>query len=216
MALVLSRSLSTASLASLPSSSSFLLRNSNRNRVLNLTTAFVPQNGLRKRFSSSGLKWKYERRNHQFALWCKAAAVAEKEAADTSSEKFEYQAEVRLFSIFPFNFVYPLLKKKKKKKDWFPQPICYMFYTNNALQGTTTNISNLLLNISIALEKLACDIQSYPILSCTSQAFIASFNTTIAQKYPWSPIDNFSPKKQKRLSIIKALKRKHCDMLWVH
>ena len=100
MAPVLSRSLSTASLASLPSSSSFLLRNSNRNRVLNLTTAFVPQNGLRKRFSSSGLKWKYERRNHQFALWCKAAAVAEKEAADTSSEKFEYQAEVRLFFSF--------------------------------------------------------------------------------------------------------------------
>ncbi|XP_050277644.1 heat shock protein 90-5, chloroplastic [Quercus robur] len=94
MAPVLSRSLATASLASLPSASSFLLRNSNR--VLNLTTAFVPQNGLRKRFSSSsGLKWKYERRNHRFALRCEAAAVAEKEAADdTSGEKFEYQAEV--------------------------------------------------------------------------------------------------------------------------
>ena len=141
MALVLSRSLSTASLASLPSSSSFLLRNSNRNRVLNLTTAFVPQNGLRKRFSSSGLKWKYERRNHQFALWCKAAAVAEKEAADTSSEKFEYQAEVRPFSIFPFNFVYPLLKREKKKKDWFPQPICYMFYMNTALQWSSSKIN---------------------------------------------------------------------------
>ncbi|KAL4595781.1 hypothetical protein ACB092_12G116500 [Castanea dentata] len=93
MALVLSRSLTTASLASLPLSSSFLLRNSNRNRVLNLTTTFVPQNGLRKRFSSSGLKWKYERRNHQFALRCEAAAVAEKEVADTSGEKFEHQAE---------------------------------------------------------------------------------------------------------------------------
>ncbi|XP_075659871.1 heat shock protein 90-5, chloroplastic [Castanea sativa] len=97
MAPVLSRSLATASLASLPSSSSFLLRNSNKNRVLNLTTAFVPQNDLRKRFpsSSSGLKWKYERRNHRFELRCEAAAVAEKEAADdTSGEKFEYQAEV--------------------------------------------------------------------------------------------------------------------------
>ncbi|KAL4639868.1 hypothetical protein ACB092_03G249800 [Castanea dentata] len=92
MAPVLSRSLATASLASLPSS---LLRNSNKNRVLNLTTAFVPQNGLRKRFPSSGLKWKYERRNHRFELRCEAAAVAEKEAADdTSGEKFEYQAEV--------------------------------------------------------------------------------------------------------------------------
>ena len=108
MAPVLSRSLATASLASLPSASSFLLRNSNR--VLNLTTAFVPQNGLRKRFSSSGLKWKYERRNHRFALRCEAAAVAEKEAADdTSGEKFEYQAEVRLFSIFPFQFLIPSL-----------------------------------------------------------------------------------------------------------
>ncbi|XP_075647080.1 heat shock protein 90-5, chloroplastic-like isoform X2 [Castanea sativa] len=93
MASVLSRSLATASLASLPSTSSFLLRNSNKNRVLNLTTAFVPQNGLRKCFSSSGLKWKYERRNHQFALWCEAAVVAEKEAADTPCENFEYQAE---------------------------------------------------------------------------------------------------------------------------
>ena len=113
MAPVLSRSLATASLASLPSASSFLLRNSNSNsnRVLNLTTAFVPQNGLRKRFSSSsGLKWKYERRNHRFALRCEAAAVAEKEAADdTSGEKFEYQAEVRIFSIFPFQFLIPSL-----------------------------------------------------------------------------------------------------------
>ncbi|KAF3949279.1 hypothetical protein CMV_024836 [Castanea mollissima] len=96
MAPVLSRSLATASLASLPSSSFFLLRNSNKNRVSNLTTAFVPQNDLRKRFPSSpGLKWKYERRNHRFELRCEAAAVAEKEAADdTSGEKFEYQAEV--------------------------------------------------------------------------------------------------------------------------
>ncbi|XP_075652719.1 uncharacterized protein LOC142623208 isoform X1 [Castanea sativa] len=94
MASVLNRSLATASLASLPSSSSFLLRNSNRNRVLNLTTAFVPQNGLRKHFSSSGLKWKYERRNHRFALRCEATAVAKKEAADTSGEKFENQAEI--------------------------------------------------------------------------------------------------------------------------
>jgi heat shock protein beta len=105
MAPVLSRSLATASLASLPSSSSFpfSVRNINSNRVLNLTSAFLPQNGLRNRKgfnSSTGLSWKFERRNHRFGLRCEAAAVAEKEAADTSGENFEYQAEVRLFFSF--------------------------------------------------------------------------------------------------------------------
>ncbi|KAL4651029.1 hypothetical protein ACB092_01G129100 [Castanea dentata] len=120
MALVLSRSLTTASIASLPSSSSFLLRNSNRNRVLNLTTAFVPQNGLKKRFSSSGLKWKYERRNHRFALQCEVAAMAKKEAADTSDEKFEYQAEAmdtakKLYSHAPKDDVKKLEKEVSSK-----------------------------------------------------------------------------------------------------
>lgn len=94
MAPVLSRGLATASLASLPSSSPFLVRNSNR--VLNLRSAFVPQNGHRKGFCYAGLKWKLERRNSQIDVRCEAA-VAEKEASETSGEKFEYQAEVGVF-----------------------------------------------------------------------------------------------------------------------
>lgn len=94
MAPVLSRSLSTASLASLPSSSPFTLRNPNR--ALNLRTAFVPQSGLRKGFACSGLKWRLERQNRQVTVRCDAA-VAEKEVADAPGEEFEYQAEVGLY-----------------------------------------------------------------------------------------------------------------------
>ncbi|KAK9934898.1 hypothetical protein M0R45_022027 [Rubus argutus] len=91
MAPVLSRSLSTASLASLPSSSPFTLRNPNR--ALSLRTAFVPQSGLRKGFACGGLKWRLETQNRQVTVRCDAA-VAEKEVADTPGEEFEYQAEV--------------------------------------------------------------------------------------------------------------------------
>ncbi|KAE8023089.1 hypothetical protein FH972_008834 [Carpinus fangiana] len=91
MAPVLSRGLATASLASLPSSSPFSVRNSNR--VLNLRSAFVPQNGPRKGFYCAGLKWRLERRNSLIDVRCEAA-VAEKEASETSGEKYEYQAEV--------------------------------------------------------------------------------------------------------------------------
>lgn len=94
MAPVLSRGLATASLASLPSSSPFSVRNSNR--VLNLRSAFVPQNGPRKGFYCAGLKWRLERRNSLIDVRCEAA-VAEKEASETSGEKYEYQAEVGLF-----------------------------------------------------------------------------------------------------------------------
>lgn len=90
MAPVLSRSLATsASLISLSSS----IRHPN-NKVFNLRSVFLPQNnGLRKGFSCSGLKWKPEKRSDQVSIRCKAA-VAEKESTDTSGEKFEYQAEV--------------------------------------------------------------------------------------------------------------------------
>ncbi|KAJ6899502.1 heat shock protein 90-5 [Populus alba x Populus x berolinensis] len=90
MAPVLSRSLATsASLISLSSS----IRHPN-NKVFNLRSVFLPQNnGLRKGFSCSGLKWKPEKRSDQVSVRCKAA-VAEKESTDTSGEKFEYQAEV--------------------------------------------------------------------------------------------------------------------------
>ena len=94
MAPVLSRGLSTASLASLPSSSPFTLRNPNR--VLNLRAAFVPQSGLRKGFACGGLKWRLETQNRQVTVRCDAA-VAEREAADTPGEEFEYQAEVGLY-----------------------------------------------------------------------------------------------------------------------
>ncbi|KAJ6322136.1 hypothetical protein OIU77_012087 [Salix suchowensis] len=90
MAPVLSRSLATsASLISLPSS----IRHPN-NKVLNLKSVFLPRNnGLRNEFSCSGLKCKLEKRNNRISVRCEAA-VAEKEATDTSGEKFEYQAEV--------------------------------------------------------------------------------------------------------------------------
>lgn len=91
MAPVLSRSLTHASLASLPSS--FFVSARNNSRGLILRSAFLPQNGLRRGYSSSGLKWKLEKRNGRFVVRCDAA-VAEKEAAEDSGEKFEYQAEV--------------------------------------------------------------------------------------------------------------------------
>ncbi|GMN42083.1 hypothetical protein TIFTF001_011295 [Ficus carica] len=91
MAPVLSRSLATASLTSVP----FTARRApNSSGFFNLRSAFVPPNGLRRNgLSCSGLTWKLERRNHRIAVRCEAT-VAEKEAADASGEKFEYQAEV--------------------------------------------------------------------------------------------------------------------------
>ncbi|KAB2041485.1 hypothetical protein ES319_D02G151000v1 [Gossypium barbadense] len=86
MAPVLSRSLATPSLASLPLT--------NPNKAFNLRTAFLPPNALNKAFSCSRLRWKLEKRNNRIAVRCEASAVAEKEAEETSGEKFEYQAEV--------------------------------------------------------------------------------------------------------------------------
>ncbi|XP_027359632.1 heat shock protein 90-5, chloroplastic isoform X1 [Abrus precatorius] len=86
MAPVLSRSLATASLASLPSSSPLA-------RPSLLRSAFLPpQVGRGNCFSAAaGLKWKQRERRSRLAVRCEAA-VAEKEEA--SGEKFEYQAEV--------------------------------------------------------------------------------------------------------------------------
>ncbi|XP_068325991.1 heat shock protein 90-5, chloroplastic [Pyrus communis] len=92
MAPVLSRSMATASLASLPSSSPFALRNPSR--ALSLRSAFVPQNGLRKGFSCGGLKWKVESRNRRVSVRCDAAVADKEEATDAPGERFEYQAEV--------------------------------------------------------------------------------------------------------------------------
>ncbi|XP_022725781.1 heat shock protein 90-5, chloroplastic-like isoform X2 [Durio zibethinus] len=86
MAPVLSRSLASPSLVFLPLT--------NPNKAVNPRSSFVPRNGLNKTFSCTGLRWKLEKRNNRTAVWCEASAVAEKEAEETSGEKFEYQAEV--------------------------------------------------------------------------------------------------------------------------
>ncbi|OMO93656.1 Heat shock protein Hsp90 [Corchorus capsularis] len=86
MAPVLSRSLATPSLASLPLT--------NPNKAFAFRSAFLPQNGLNKAFSCSGLRWKFEKKNNRIAVRCEASAVAEKDAEEASGEKFEYQAEV--------------------------------------------------------------------------------------------------------------------------
>ncbi|KAE9451121.1 hypothetical protein C3L33_16978, partial [Rhododendron williamsianum] len=94
MAPALSRSLASASVASLPSFSS----TNAVNRVFaSRRSAFIPQNGLRNSFSKSGLKWKVERRETGLAVRCEAAggaAVAEKEVPETSGKRHEYQAKV--------------------------------------------------------------------------------------------------------------------------
>ncbi|XP_068643470.1 heat shock protein 90-5, chloroplastic-like [Aristolochia californica] len=90
MAPVLSRSLGSASVASLRFSSSSSLRN---NRVLNLGPSFLSHSVLKAGFPASGLKWNIERHQHRTAVRCQAA-VAEKDAPEASEEKFEYQAEV--------------------------------------------------------------------------------------------------------------------------
>lgn len=97
MAPVLSRSLATASIASLyfPSSSSaFSSSASKKSRALKFRSSFLPQTFSRNRFSATGLKWKLERRSNRTATVRCEAAVADKEAEEASGEKFEYQAEV--------------------------------------------------------------------------------------------------------------------------
>ncbi|KAL0424853.1 UNVERIFIED_CONTAM: Heat shock protein 90-5, chloroplastic [Sesamum radiatum] len=94
MAPVLSRSLASASVAAVPCTGFFCVRNSGKsNRVL-LRSAFLPRNGLKNSFSRSGLEWKLERRPSGVVVRCEAAAVAEKEAPEGAGETYEYQAEV--------------------------------------------------------------------------------------------------------------------------
>ncbi|WOH15400.1 hypothetical protein DCAR_0934938 [Daucus carota subsp. sativus] len=90
MAPVLSRSLVSSPIASLPS---FSVK-SGANKVVSLRSAFLPQRGFKNGFSCGGLKWKLERRESGVVVRCEAA-VAEKEASETSEgETHEYQAEV--------------------------------------------------------------------------------------------------------------------------
>lgn len=110
MAPVLSRSMATASLASLPSSSSLLPTNAKR--ASTLRSAFLPpQPGPIKCFFP--LKWNkqhQQRINNRVSVRCEAA-VAEKEEAtdDAPGEKFEYQAEVGLLLIYQITHLFALL-----------------------------------------------------------------------------------------------------------
>ncbi|XP_010528014.1 PREDICTED: heat shock protein 90-5, chloroplastic isoform X2 [Tarenaya hassleriana] len=91
MAPALSRSLYTGPLTSLPLTSASSLRN--RIRVSNLRSAFVPRSVLRTGVSCNGSRLNPGKRCTRLAVRCDAA-VAEKETAGASGEKFEYQAEV--------------------------------------------------------------------------------------------------------------------------
>ncbi|KAL3824011.1 hypothetical protein ACJIZ3_020040 [Penstemon smallii] len=94
MAPVLSRSLTSASVVAIPYTSSFSLKNSDKSNRGFLRSAFLPRNGLKNRFSRSGLEWKLEREHSRVVVRCEASAVAEKEAPDSAEETHEYQAEV--------------------------------------------------------------------------------------------------------------------------
>ncbi|GAV59072.1 HSP90 domain-containing protein/HATPase_c_3 domain-containing protein [Cephalotus follicularis] len=93
MAPVLSRTTAPLYVASLPTTTPFSLKNTNTNKLLNLRNAFLPQYGMKKGFSCAGLKWRLDKRNDRIGVRCEAT-VAEKEAPESSGEKFEYQAEV--------------------------------------------------------------------------------------------------------------------------
>ncbi|GMI87544.1 HEAT SHOCK PROTEIN 90.5, EMBRYO DEFECTIVE 1956, HEAT SHOCK PROTEIN 88.1 [Hibiscus trionum] len=86
MASALTRILATPSLASLP------LTTTNPSKAFTSRSVFLPQQN--NAFSSSGLRWKLEKKNNRIAVQCVSSAVAEKEPEVTSGETFEYQAEV--------------------------------------------------------------------------------------------------------------------------
>uniref|UniRef100_A0A7N0VKW7 Histidine kinase/HSP90-like ATPase domain-containing protein n=1 Tax=Kalanchoe fedtschenkoi TaxID=63787 RepID=A0A7N0VKW7_KALFE len=89
MAPVLSRSLASASLASLQP-----LNLKKGGSFCALKSSFLSRNGLRSGVGCGGLKWKVERKRSGVVVRCEAAAVAEKEETEAGAEKFEYQAEV--------------------------------------------------------------------------------------------------------------------------
>ncbi|XP_009767250.1 heat shock protein 90-5, chloroplastic [Nicotiana tabacum] len=94
MAPVVSRSLTSAPMASVPYSPSIVLGSGNTNRVC-LKNGFLPKNNLKNGFLQSGLKWKLqEKRDSRVVVRCEASAVAEKEASESPGETHEYQAEV--------------------------------------------------------------------------------------------------------------------------
>ncbi|KAL3510983.1 hypothetical protein ACH5RR_030384 [Cinchona calisaya] len=98
MAPVLSRSVASASVTSLPYQTTAFSVTNKSSRVGLLGSSFLPKNGFRNSslLKSSGLKWKLERRESRVVVKCEGggAAVAEKEAPEVSGETHEYQAEV--------------------------------------------------------------------------------------------------------------------------
>ncbi|KAG6426175.1 hypothetical protein SASPL_110393 [Salvia splendens] len=94
MAPVLSRSLASAAMAVTPNMSSFSIKSAGKSNRGFLRSAFLPNCGLKNTFLRSGLEWKAEGRRSGVVVRCEAAAVAEKEAPESSGETFEYQAEV--------------------------------------------------------------------------------------------------------------------------
>ncbi|XP_059317102.1 heat shock protein 90-5, chloroplastic [Lycium ferocissimum] len=93
MAPVVSRSLSSGPMASLPYTSSFVLGSGNTNRVC-VKSSFLVRNNIKNGFlKSGGLKCKQDKRDGRVVVVrCDASAVAEKE--ESSEETYEYQAEV--------------------------------------------------------------------------------------------------------------------------
>lgn len=105
MAPVLSRSLASASVAPIPhTAASFSLKNCGKSNRGFLRNSFLSRNGLKNSFSRSDLEWKLGRRESRVVVRCEAAAVAEEEAAESSGETHEYQAEVWFFFFPPFHF----------------------------------------------------------------------------------------------------------------
>ncbi|KAJ8570059.1 hypothetical protein K7X08_006636 [Anisodus acutangulus] len=91
MAPVVSRSLSSVPMSSLPYTSCFVLGSGSTNRVC-LKSSFLARNNIKNGFLQSGLKWKHDKRDARVVVRCEVSAVAEKEEA--SEETYEYQAEV--------------------------------------------------------------------------------------------------------------------------
>ncbi|KAF3663961.1 putative alpha/beta hydrolase domain-containing protein 17C-like [Capsicum annuum] len=95
MAPVVSRSLISASMASVPYSSSFVLGSGSTKRVCLKSSFLVRNNNIKNGFLQSGLKWKQDKREiGGVVVRCEASAVAEKESTESSGETHEYQAEV--------------------------------------------------------------------------------------------------------------------------
>ncbi|XP_047961013.1 heat shock protein 90-5, chloroplastic-like [Salvia hispanica] len=94
MAPVLSRSLASAAMAVTPNMSSFSIKSGGKSNRGFLRSAFLPNCGLKNTFLRRGVEWKVEGQRSGVVVRCEAAAVAEKEAPESSAETFEYQAEV--------------------------------------------------------------------------------------------------------------------------